>query len=144
MLAALRDALAVRLRTIGSFEDRVLETPPDGSIPTPYSFVADPVKYRGHLPIEYGMAANESAPGYTTVYLPVVVVAGGNSLREARDALDAYLVTTGPNSVTAALKADPSLGGACDSLEIKGVEDYAPFGTNVGAMILTELIVEGA
>ena len=51
------------------------------------------------------------------------------SERTAQDALDQYMSWSGTQSLRAAIEADPTLGGVCDTLIVTGAENL----TNIDA-----------
>lgn len=101
-LAAVRDALQARLGTISGL--RVHDTWPD-TVNPPFAIIR-PLSADPHLVI--GAAASG-------IYvLEVTVGVQLSTYRMAQDALDPYLATSGTQSITATIEADPRLGGVVD------------------------------
>jgi hypothetical protein len=99
----LADALAVAVPRVSPyFPDDI--TPPMGIVDT----------YR----VDFDLAG---ARGSDDMTWDVMVVVKRTSERAAQEALDAYVPL-----VKAAIEADKSLGGACDSLQCQAMNGYAP------------------
>ena len=67
------------------------------------------------LEIEYGIAMQNGLDHYTAY---VLVIVGRMSDRSSQDRIDQYVTSFGANSVKAAIEADPTLGGACATLQV--------------------------
>lgn len=102
------DALAEAVDTIPSL--RVYAYPAD-SVAPPAAVVGLPV-----TPFDFTMGGAEEWQ------VPVWVMVGKVSDRASRSALCAYVTPTGATSVKAAIEADPTLGGACDSVHVTRAE----------------------
>jgi len=81
------------------------------------------------------------APGAVTLTLPVLIVVGKADVRSARDAIAAYLDSTGPSSAVKAIE-----GGrytACDAVRVTGarVEPVSVAGIEYLAALLDVAIV---
>lgn len=70
-----------------------------------------------------------------TYTFPVKVIV--TNTPEGHDAFLSYLAKEGSTSINAALDADPSLGGACDSLRVTEMEMAAPDFDVLKASLLT-------
>lgn len=104
---AVMDGLGVRLATISGL--RVFDFAPD-SISPPAAIVSLPDN------VEYDVAMFRGADRLT---IPVHVLVGKVSDRNARDRLGDYLAGTGATSVKTAIEADKTLGGAADSVRVE-------------------------
>lgn len=62
--------------------------------------------------------------GSMTWTLAVSVAVAATEIGHAQSNLDPYLAPSGAKSVVAALEADPSLGGAADSLRVVALTGY--------------------
>ena len=67
------------------------------------------------LEIEYRIAMQNGLDHYTAY---VLVVVGRMSDRSSHDRVDAYVTSSGATSVKAAIENDPTLGGACATLQV--------------------------
>ena len=102
------DALAAAVDNISGL--RTYAYPPDQVSP-PAAVVGLP-----ESPFDISMGgANEWA-------IPVFVIVGKVTDRTTRAALCSYVTPTGATSVKAAIEADPTLGGACDSVAVTRAE----------------------
>lgn len=107
-LNAVLDALGAALETIPGL--RVYAYPPDAVAP-PAAVVGLP-----EMPFDLTFGgANEWD-------VPVYVIVGKVSDRTSRTALCTYVTPTGASSAKAAIEADITLGGACDSVAVTRAE----------------------
>ena len=102
---AVRTGLSTALDTITGL--RCFDYVPDSL--SPPAAIVEP------LEIEYGTAM---ANGLNRVTAYVLIVVGRMSDRSSQDRIDAYVNTSGASSVVAAIEADPTLGGACSTLQV--------------------------
>ena len=107
----LRTALATQLATIRGL--RTAATVPDN--PAPPVAVIVPVN------VEYDVSFGRGTDLYT---FSVLLIVGRMSERAAQTTLDAYINPTGATSVKAAINADPTLGGACQSARVTNMVNY--------------------
>ena len=108
-LVAVRQGLAAAVDAISGL--RVFDYVPD-SAPTPAAIVEP-------LEVTYGAAMQDglhNLRGYVTVF------DGRMSDRSSQDRVDAYVASSGAQSVKAAIEADTSLGGACQTLQVTGAQ----------------------
>lgn len=101
-----RQGLAAALDTIAGL--RCYDYVPDG--------LAPPAAIIEPLEVTFHEASVPSGTQYFRAFILVIV--GRMSERSASDRLDAYLATSGPSSVRAALEADTTLGGKCSTLMV--------------------------
>jgi len=109
--SGLRTALAAQLATIRSL--RTAATVPDN--PAPPVAVIVPVN------VEYDTSFGRGTDTYT---FSVLLIVGRMSERAAQTTLDAYINPTGATSIKAAINADPTLGGACQSARVTNMVNY--------------------
>jgi hypothetical protein len=102
---AVRAGLATALDTIAGL--RVFDHVPDSLAPP--AAVIEPVE------VVFDEAMVRGLDLYRAF---VLVIVGRMSERSASDRLDAYLAGSGGSSVKAAIEADKTLGGACDTLQV--------------------------
>jgi hypothetical protein len=102
---AVRAGLATALDTIAGL--RVFDHVPDSLAPP--AAVIEPVE------VVFDEAMVRGLDKYRAF---VLVIVGRMSERSASDRLDAYLAGSGASSVKAAIEADKTLGGACDTLQV--------------------------
>ena len=102
-VARVMDALAAVLKTVGL---RVFAYPAPNVVP-PAGFIGWPDE------IDYDVTAGRG--GWSAIF-PVLIVVGKGDVRSARDAISAYVSSTGPSSVRAALGA--GTGVAYDSARV--------------------------
>lgn len=117
-LAAIREGLAVRLRTIDGLN--VYSTVP-GSIVVPAAII---MLGDGQF-LTYDTSSDSDGMTWTVrVFTSLADNVSGQT------ALDEYLLRTGDYSIRAALAADPTLGGAVDYADVTGASGYgiAPVG----------------
>ena len=108
-LIAVRQGLATALDTISGL--RVFDYVPD-SAPVPAAIVEP-------LEITYGAAMQDglhNLRGYVTVF------DGRMSDRSSQDRVDTYVATTGTKSIKAAIEADPTLSGSCQTSQVIGAQ----------------------
>lgn len=65
---------------------------------------------------------NTAARGSDVVYLDVRVFVAGSYNRTASDALSGFLAGSGAQSIKAAVEADPTLSGSCDTVRVLSAE----------------------
>lgn len=111
---AVMDALGVALAVVGGL--RIYDYPPE-SVAAPAAVVNYPADVRQAT---YGPPATAT----DMAVFPVHVVVGRTSDRAARDAIGAYMASSGPSSVSAALEADPTLGGVVKCLAVQRYGSY--------------------
>jgi hypothetical protein len=91
---------------------------------TTYGFcpasVEVPCLYAGEVTIDYDTTFGGDSQLEVACYLLVSMADD----EDGQAALDAYLSTSGPRSVKAAIEAVPGLGGACDDLQVRRAEAY--------------------
>lgn len=104
--SGVRQGLTTRLDTIAGL--RCYDYVPDGLAPP--AAVIEPIE------VTYHEASVSTGTQYYRAY--VLVIVGRMSERSASDRLDAYLANTGAKSVRAAIEADRTLGGACQTLVV--------------------------
>jgi len=109
--SGLRTALATQLATIRGL--RTAATVPDN--PAPPVAVIVPVN------VEYDTSFGRGTDTYTS---SVLLIVGRMSERAAQTTLDAYINPTGATSIKAAINADPTLGGACQSARVTNMVNY--------------------
>jgi len=109
--SGLRTALAAQLATIRGL--RTAATVPDN--PAPPVAVIVPVN------VEYDTSFGRGTDTYT---FSVLLIVGRMSERTAQTTLDAYINPTGATSIKAAINADPTLGGACQSARVTNMVNY--------------------
>jgi hypothetical protein len=102
---AVRAGLATALDTIAGL--RVFDHVPDSLAPP--AAVIEPVE------VVFDEAMVRGLDKYRAF---VLVIVGRMSERSASDRLDAYLAGSGASSVKAAIEANKTLGGACDTLQV--------------------------
>jgi len=100
-----RTALAAAIDTITAL--RCFEYVPDSV--SPPAAVIEP------LEITYGMAMQDGLDFYQAY---ILVIVGRMSDRSAQDRLDAYVTSSGASSIKAKVENDPTLGGACSTLQV--------------------------
>lgn len=66
----------------------------------------------------------------------VWVYVNPSDLNRAQTQIDEYLSNSGPNSIEAAIDADPSLGGMADSTSVTGWSEYAQLIDVAGGQLL--------
>jgi hypothetical protein len=74
--------------------------------------------------INWDMTFRRSSDRYT---IPVRVYASRASERAGQDLLDGFLAGDGASSIKAAIEADPTLGGACDSCRVTQARGYGVY-----------------
>jgi hypothetical protein len=108
-LIAVRQGLAAAVDTIAGL--RVFDYVPD-SAPVPAAIVEP-------LEIVYGTAMRDGLNdlrGYVTVF------DGRMSDRSSQDRVDAYVASSGASSIKAAIEADPTLSGSCQTSQVIGAQ----------------------
>lgn len=104
--SAVRQGLATALDTITGL--RSFDYVPDGI--SPPAAVVEPIE------VTYHEANVSTGLNYYRAY--VLVIVGRMSDRSSQDRIDAYLDNTGASSIRAAIEADRTLGGACQTLQV--------------------------
>lgn len=104
-----RDALKVRLQTISGL--RVYELIPEPLTP--------PCAVVGQLDFTFDI---DNARGLDQANVDIYVIVQRFSERAGQDKLDGYLAGTGATSIKAAIEADRTLGGTCQTLRVIGAE----------------------
>lgn len=128
-VSAHRDALASALSTL--FAGRVFDTVPDGIL-TPCAIV-----------IPTGITYDEAfTDGLTSYEYLILVVVGRSDERTAQDRLDGYCDPTGSGSVRAAIKSDPTLGGAVFSARVTDMRNYRQLEVDSVTYLSAEFTVE--
>jgi hypothetical protein len=105
--SAVRSGLATALDAITGL--RCFDYVPDGLAPP--AAVVEP------LEVSFDESMKRGSDFYRAF---ILVIVGRMSERSANDALDDYLAGSGAKSVKAAIEADPTLGGACSTLQVTG------------------------
>ena len=67
------------------------------------------------LEIEYGLAMQNGLDHYRAF---ILVIVGRMADRSSQDRIDAYITSSGSSSIRGAIEADPTLGGACATLQV--------------------------
>jgi hypothetical protein len=75
-------------------------------------------------------------------YLRVVLIVSRASDMNAQDIMDGYLSTTGDTSIPAAIRSDPTLGGAAEWAEVKNAQRYGNMNYNGVDFLGCELVIE--
>lgn len=116
-LQAIGDGLKAALEAVDGLE-RVYTWMPD-SVAPPCVVVGFPerVEYQGTF----------GAVGMTTWLFPITLYASRADALNGQRILAAWLDASGPASVRAALEADPTLGGACDTVLIQPAADFGAY-----------------
>ncbi len=104
-----RDALKTRLQTISGL--RAYDV-----IPEP---VTPPCAIVGNLDFTFDI---DNARGLYLANVDIYVIVQRFSERAGQDKLDGYLAGTGATSIKAAIEADRTLGGTCQTLRVIGAE----------------------
>ena len=117
-LSQVRDGLKTRLATISGL--RAHDTWPD-TVNPPAALVR---------PTSGGFG--ESYGNGTRFDFEIVLVLQLGTLRQAQDALDAYLDSSGSSSIVAAIEGDRTLDGYADTLAVTGWRDYG--GLEIGTV----------
>ena len=100
-----RTAIGVALDTIAGL--RTFDYVPDSLAPP--AAVVEP------LEVDYDEAMNKGLEFYRAY---ILVIVGRMSDRSSQDRLDAYVTSSGASSIKAKVEADPTLGGACSTLQV--------------------------
>jgi hypothetical protein len=111
-LSELRAALAEQLTTMTSLQGIYTDEPGQVSPPAAVIRLGSPA-------ITY----STSVAGGSHDYNFTVLVLVGNATTVSQEALDGYLDPSGPDSVYAAVDADPTLGGVADSAMVTTVQN---------------------
>jgi hypothetical protein len=110
-ISDMREGLAVNLRTITGL--RAVATVPDN--PTPPIAIIYPQN------IEYDESFQRGLQTYT---FRVVVVVGRADERSAQNRLDAFVASTGANSIKLAIEKDKTLGGKVFDTRVTAMTNY--------------------
>lgn len=131
----IRGGLAALLNTrigIRSFADA------PGAISPPVAVILP-----GRPAISYG----ETMDGEVELNLLAVVLLSAANDEYGQQNLDAYLASSGPKSVNAAINSDPTLGGTCEYAVTVGVQQYGMIDYSgqqyIGATFLIEAGAHG-
>ena len=107
--STVRTNLKTALQSISGL--RVLDTLPDSAnIPTQGALAVV-----GMLDMNYDFTLNR---GFDSATVSVMVIVGRMSESAAQTRLDGYLQSTGATSIKTAIEADPTLGGAVQTLRV--------------------------
>ena len=110
-ISDMREGLAVNLRTITGL--RAVATVPDN--PTPPIAIIYPQN------IEYDESFQRGLQTYT---FRVVVIVGRVDERSAQNRLDAFVASTGANSIKLAIEKDKTLGGKVFDTRVTAMTNY--------------------
>jgi hypothetical protein len=110
-ISDMREGLAVNLRTITGL--RAVATVPDN--PTPPIAIIYPQN------IEYDESFQRGLQTYT---FRVVVIVGRVDERSAQNRLDAFVASTGANSIKLAIENDKTLGGKVFDTRVTAMTNY--------------------
>ena len=110
-ISDMREGLAVNLRTITGL--RAVATVPDN--PTPPIAIIYPQN------IEYDESFQRGLQTYT---FRVVVIVGRADERSAQNRLDAFVASTGANSIKLAIEKDKTLGGKVFDTRVTAMTNY--------------------
>ena len=111
-LSELRAALAAQLTSMTSLQGIYTDEPGQVSPPAAVIRLGSPA-------ITYSTSVAGGSHDYSFTILLLV----GNASTVGQEALDGYLDTSGPDSIYAAVNADPTLGGVADSAEVTTVQN---------------------
>jgi hypothetical protein len=111
-VAAIRDGLATRLATIAGL--KVYHEVPESIGATPAVLVKP----------ESGAYYTAMGQGVMHIFSLTILVSLSQGHPRAQADLDTYLAFTGAESIRAAIEADGTLGGACDTLKVSRYYDY--------------------
>jgi hypothetical protein len=100
-----RTGLATAIDSIAGL--RCFDYVPDAV--SPPAAVIEPIE------VNYGVAMQDGLDQYQAY---ILVIVGRMSERSAQDRLDAYVTSSGASSIKAKVEADPTLGGACSTLQV--------------------------
>lgn len=132
-ISTLRSGLKTALQAISGL--KVYEVWPD-QINTPCAIIR-PTQGTYHEAM--------ASPGYQVVIFEVTIFVNATQkgLEISQPLLDDYLDVASTNSLKAAIEADPTLGGAADSLIVQGWAQYGSLEVNgiyyVGAVLTVEV-----
>ncbi|WP_433114288.1 hypothetical protein [Micromonospora sp. CA-246542] len=100
--------------------------------------VSVPCFYVGGVEIDYDITMGRGSDELT---LTCVVLVSAKNDRSGQAQLDAYISGSGPSSLKAAIEADPSLGGACDTLDVTRQQGYGFHTVGESKYLGAELVV---
>lgn len=80
--------------------------------------------------------------GMDTYSFPVMVIVGRVSDRVAQQTLDAFCAPTGSSSIKAAIHANPTLSGACQSARVVEMNNYGSISINDVEYLSAEFTVQ--
>lgn len=109
-LSVVRDALAVQIRTTG-----IRAYPKTAGDISPPAAVIIPRR------ILYAVTQEQTT---NDLAFWVALAASSAVERAGQDLIDAFLDTSGPKSLKAAIEADPELGGVVDDTVVEGMDQY--------------------
>jgi hypothetical protein len=116
-ISQVKDGLKTAIQSVSGL--RAFDYQPDQVNP-PFAWpTLDNITYH-----QTGMASGGVVMNFT-----VTLIVNRASERTAQDALDQYMSWSGTQSLRAAIEADPTLGGVCDTLIVTGAENL----TNIDA-----------
>ncbi|MFI7707609.1 hypothetical protein [Nonomuraea sp. NPDC049480] len=133
-LDALREGLAVRLRTIPVLA--VHPQVPD-SITPPAAVIAP--GFEGEPAIRFDSTMARGADDFLFTVTLLVSLADD---RSGQEALDAYLEGAGARSIKAVIEADPSLGGAAHFARVREARNYGPMTWGDGRYVGVDFGIE--
>jgi hypothetical protein len=111
-LTSIRDGLKTALQSVTGL--RAFDTIPDAIAP-PAAIVGGPER------IQWDLTFRRASDRYT---IPVRIYVGRASERTAQDKLDGYLAGEGSGSIKEAIEADPTLGGAVETVRVTEARGY--------------------
>ena len=76
------------------------------------------------------------ARGADTYEVPVILYISRIDAETSQDTVDSYLVSSGANSIKAAIESDPTLGGAAMSVRVISATDYGEYEVTQGTSFL--------
>lgn len=100
--------------------------------------VAVPAFYVSGVEIDYDLTMGRGSDELTVIC--VVLVSAAND-QSGQAQLDAYLKGSGAGSLKAAIEADPTLGGACFSLDVTRAQGYGFHQVGATSYLGAELVV---
>lgn len=130
-----RAALAAACRTVVDSTGAALEAS---------AFIADSVDPPFAYPVDAGGTYDTTLDGLADATVTLRVLTSRSEDQAGQELLDAFLASTGPTSIKAAIEADPTLGGECSDLAVTGWSGYQPYevaGTDYyGAELTVEVL----
>lgn len=111
-------------------------------------FVPDSVSEPHFFTAETDVTYDRTFGGDMDLEVTCRVLVGRADDEASQKLLDGYLRGSGPASLKAAIESDPTLGGACDDVQVMRVQGYRWYehGTNqyVGAELVVRVIGDGS